>query len=219
MKLQKITKIHLMFEFEDYILVSHLGMSGTWREGVRNQKHDHIQIEFSNGKVFTFHDPRRFGYICLLPKKDWQKHKFFSHLGPEPLGKDFSADYLYAKTRKKQQAIKNFIMDQKIVVGVGNIYASEALFLSGIRPSKRAFKLTRKQSQALVENIKVVLKKAIQAGGSYIRDFLNIEGAASFQRQLYVYGKAECECKHCGHRIKKIVQAGRSSFYCPQCQV
>lgn len=210
---------YLLFDLGDIYLVNHLGMSGTWREGSHNKKHDHLELHFENKKTFVFNDPRRFGFADIIEKENWEKSKFFSHLGPEPLDKKaFTEEYLFEKSRKKQVSIKNFLMDQKVVVGVGNIYASEVLFLSSVRPQKLAGKITKKEAHLLVKNIHKVLKMAIRAGGSYIKDFQNIEGASSFQRKLQVYGREKEACFVCDKKIKKIVQSGRSSFYCPQCQ-
>ena len=145
---------------------------------------------------------------------------WFEHLGPEPLESSFSSEYLFQKSRHKKAPIKNFIMDQKVVVGVGNIYASEALYMARVKPSKPSHRLTRKQTELLVSSIKMVLKKALKSGGSSIRDYKNADAEMGyFQQSLKVYDRAGQACFSCKKPIKKITQAGRSTFYCSNCQV
>lgn len=209
---------YLLFDLGDTILLNHLGMTGTWRELQQKVLHDHVYLKLSNQKTLAFNDPRRFGFFAISKKELIKNHKFLKHLGPEPLLAEFSAAYLAEKAKAKNAPIKTFIMDQKVVVGVGNIYASEALFLSKIKPTKAAGKLKLQDFESLFKNIQIVLQKAIQAGGSYIRDFKALEGAASFQHQFQVYDKEDQPCPACNTKIKRIVQAGRSTFYCSQCQ-
>lgn len=202
-------------------LILHLGMSGSLRIVDHNSphdKHDHVDIVFSNGKCLRFHDPRKFGAI-LWTREDPGQHKLLSTLGPEPLAKDFSADYLFTRSRGRKTAIKNLIMDSHIVVGIGNIYACEALFLAGIRPGTASGRLSRRQCQVLVEAIRQVLQQAIGAGGTTLRDFTNSEGKPGyFKQRLHVYGRENQPCSQCAQLVKRRLQAGRSTFYCPVCQ-
>ncbi|MCO4792361.1 MAG: bifunctional DNA-formamidopyrimidine glycosylase/DNA-(apurinic or apyrimidinic site) lyase [Bacteriovoracaceae bacterium] len=209
---------YLIFELKDFILYSHLGMTGTWRVFENDRKkHDHIEIILKDGRKLTYCDPRKFG-LFEYTKKDEDYHRL-DHLGPEPLGTEFSFDYLWQRSRKKEVAIKNFIMDQKIVVGVGNIYAVESLFLSGIRPTRKTKNITKKECEFLIKNIKDTLKKAINAGGSTISDFKQAGGDSGyFQHRFNVYGKSEHPCPRCKNFLKNTVLGGRSSVWCPGCQ-
>lgn len=209
---------YLLFDLGDIVLINHLGMTGTWRELKDAYLHDHVKIQLNTNKVMVYNDPRRFGFFSISKKVEIDQNIFLKHLGPEPFEEAFTADYLLKKCFHKKAPIKNLIMDQKVVVGVGNIYASEALFLSKIRPTRMGEKLKPIEAELLVENIKVVLQKAIVAGGSYIRDFKSIEGAASFQHQFSVYDKEGEPCVVCQKPIQRIVQAGRASFFCKSCQ-
>jgi formamidopyrimidine-DNA glycosylase len=209
---------YLLFDLGDSVLLNHLGMTGTWRESTESVLHDHVKLKLSGNKTLVFNDPRRFGFFAISEKHSLHEHAFLKHLGPEPLEQDFTPEYLQKKAHKKIVPVKNFIMDQKIVVGVGNIYASEALFLSSIKPTREAKKLKDHEAELLVTNIQVVLQKAILAGGSYIRDFKSLEGAASFQHQFQVYDKEGEACIDCKKPIQRIVQAGRSTFFCKSCQ-
>lgn len=204
----------------DSSILIHLGMSGSLRitqpeEALR--KHDHVIIQLTDGKQVRLHDPRRFGYFAVVPADD--SHALLAHLGKEPLSEDFDAQYLYQTTRGKTLAIKNHIMNQSIVVGVGNIYASEALFLAGIRPDKPAGTLTEQQSEALTTFIKQELKRAINAGGTTLRDFVSPDGKHGyFQQTLQVYGCAGKPCRRCNTVIENKIIGNRASAYCPKCQ-
>lgn len=213
---------YLLFDFGDKILLNHLGMTGSWRlsNQAKLELHDHVILSFEKDVHFIFKDPRRFGYFDLLKKSDWEHSRWFSHLGPEPLEKlVFSPEYLFQKTRKKTAPIKNFIMDQKVVVGVGNIYASEALFHSNIRPTRKAMSLTRKDCDLLVRSIQKILRKSIDSGGSTIRDFIGADGSAGyFAQTLKVYGRAGELCMTCKSPISQKRLGGRSTFWCPECQ-
>ena len=199
----------------------HLGMSGNLRivdKKIKPEKHDHLDILFASGKVLRFHDPRRFGSI-IWTKRDPLQHKLIKHLGPEPLNSDFNGEWLYRRSRKRTQAIKNFIMDSHNVVGVGNIYASESLFLAGINPKRKAGKASLERYERLATAIKKILKQSIKQGGTTLRDFVNGDGKPGyFQQQLNVYGRAGQPCKKCKSTIKEIKLGQRSSFYCPNCQ-
>jgi len=202
-------------------MIMHLGMSGSLRivdKNIKPEKHDHLDILFTSGRVLRFHDPRRFGSI-IWTKKDPLQHKLIKDLGPEPLSSDFNGAWLYKRSRKRTQAIKNFIMDSHNVVGVGNIYASESLFLAGINPKRKAGKVSLERYERLAKAIKKILKQSIKQGGTTLRDFVNGEGKPGyFQQQLNVYGRAGQPCKKCKSMIKEIKLGQRSSFYCSTCQ-
>ncbi len=212
---------YLLLHTDKGTAIIHLGMSGSLRivdTQTAARKHDHVDIVFTNGKILRLHDPRRFGAL-LWTKKNPQQHELLKNLGPEPLDDVFSADYLYAMSRSRKSAIKTFIMNSHIVVGVGNIYANEALFLAGISPRRRADKITRPRYEKLVAAIKQVLAAAIKQGGTTLRDFVREDGQPGyFQQTLNVYGKAGGPCPHCGASIKQFKQQQRSSYYCTQCQ-
>ena len=213
-------------------LLIHLGMSGRilisgskignfFREPTKISKHDHVIFELNDGTIITYNDPRRFGAMDLAKTNDLNNHKFLKKLGPEPLGNNFNSDYLRSKLSKKESPIKNVLLDQSVVSGLGNIYVCEALFMSGISPKKKAFKISKDKCEELVQNIRIILNAAIQAGGSSLKDFTDIQGNSGyFQFEFYVYGRdnQRCKTRSCDRNIKRISQSGRSSFYCPNCQ-
>lgn len=204
-------------------MILHLGMSGRMvihpKGSKVREKHDHMIMTLGSGAEIVFNDARRFGLVDLSPTKEVDKHRFFRHLGPEPLERHFDADYLAQKISDKKISIKLAIMDQRIVVGVGNIYASEALFMSGIDPKRKAGSMTPAETKKLVTAIKAVLKKAIAAGGSSLRDYVQADGELGyFQHSWAVYGRAGEKCRKCKTPLSKITQGGRSTFYCPSCQ-
>jgi formamidopyrimidine-DNA glycosylase len=165
----------------------------------------------------VFNDPRRFGYILLYPKNIAPKD--FANLGPEPLSPQFNADYLLTTSRKKNAPLKSFLLDQKTVAGLGNIYVCEALFLAGLKPTRAAKSLKRIECERLAKAIPAILKQAIKAGGSTIRDYKNAEGkAGEFQERFRVYGRDDQKCRKCRKPIKLLRQAGRSTYWCSQCQ-
>ncbi|MAS81778.1 MAG: DNA-formamidopyrimidine glycosylase [Legionellales bacterium] len=226
LKNQLITKLnrrakYLLFYTDNGCMILHLGMSGSLRIVKDMQapgKHDHVDIIFKSGHILRYRDPRKFGSI-LWTKHDPMKHILLSHLGPEPLTYEFQADYLYAQSRKRTKPIKNFIMDSCIVVGIGNIYANEALFQAGIRPTKRAGEISKTRYKRLVVEIKNVLSQAIKKGGTTIRDFINGEGKPGyFKNELQVYDRAGRPCSSCEMPIKVIRLGQRSTFYCRNCQ-
>jgi formamidopyrimidine-DNA glycosylase len=212
---------YLLLEFDHGTLLLHLGMSGSLRilpVGTPAEKHDHFDLVLDNGKLIRLRDPRRFGAV-LWHEGDAAQHPLLQDLGPEPLEKKFDAAHLYRATRNKTAAIKLVIMDSHVVVGVGNIYASEALFRAGIRPQLTANKLSRERCARLVSEIRNTLRAAIRKGGSTLRDFMNSSGEPGyFQQHYFVYGRAGEPCRKCGTPIKQIRQGQRSSFYCPGCQ-
>lgn len=212
---------YLLIELESGYLLWHLGMSGSIRiveEHSPLKKHDHIDLVLEGGKAIRFNDPRRFGSL-LWAGKDVLHHPLLASLGPEPLDGNFNGAYLYQKSRGRKVAVKNFIMDQKIVVGVGNIYASEALFASGILPARQAARVSKVRYKALVEQIKRILDEAIKQGGTTLNDFQQADGKPGyFKQELLVYGRAGDACAVCGEKIVKKNIGQRSSYYCPTCQ-
>jgi formamidopyrimidine-DNA glycosylase len=203
-------------------LMFHLGMSGSLRileQSVLPGKHDHVDILLDNKKLLRFHDPRRFGSLLECPAEQPLSHRLLAQLGPEPLSDEFSGDYLYQHSRNRNFSIKSYIMDSHIVVGLGNIYATETLFESGIHPTRAAGKISRKRYTTLVIEAKKIIDNAIQKGGTTLRDFVNATGNSGyFQQQLKVYGRENQPCVHCQTPIRRIKQSQRSSWYCPQCQ-
>ncbi|PIE82616.1 MAG: formamidopyrimidine-DNA glycosylase [Cardiobacteriales bacterium] len=201
-------------------LLIHLGMSGSLRinsEAEPRKKHDHIVFSFTNNQQLRYHDPRRFGFIKTINRG--QPVKELAHLGFEPLDENFNAQTLFKLSRGRKRAIKTLIMDQSIVVGIGNIYATEALFTSGIHPEMPAKWLSHAQAQHLSDNIKKVLLAAIAAGGTTLRDFVHSDGTAGYFKQtLQIYGQANQPCPICSQPIESKVIGGRQSCYCPYCQ-
>ncbi|MFA6971455.1 MAG: bifunctional DNA-formamidopyrimidine glycosylase/DNA-(apurinic or apyrimidinic site) lyase [Gallionella sp.] len=202
-------------------LILHLGMSGSLRilpVASAFERHDHFDLLLDNGKLMRLRDPRRFGAV-LWHQGDIQTHPLLARLGPEPLESGFDARYLYQATRGRNVTTKQFIMDSHVVVGVGNIYASEALFRAGISPLTKAGTLSLTRCARLVDVIRETLNEAITAGGSTLRDFVNASGNPGyFQQQLWVYGRAGEPCRTCASPIRQIKQGQRSSFYCGFCQ-
>ncbi len=212
---------YILLETSKGTALIHLGMSGSLRVldvGVAAEKHDHVDFEFSNKKLIRLRDPRRFGAV-LWATKNPLKHKLIRSLGPEPLGDDFNTDYLFLASRGRKVSIKQFIMNGHVVVGVGNIYACESLFKAGISPKALAGKVSKKRYEKLVEVIKEVLARAIEQGGTTLKDFVQVEGNPGyFQQELNVYGRAGEACLVCESSIKQIKQGQRSTFYCSKCQ-
>ena len=223
---QKIINItrrakYLILHLEHGFLVFHLGMSGRitlFSQGnlPEVQKHDHIDI-CCDKFVLRYNDPRRFG--CLVYGINLTDFDFLKKLGPEPLENEFTAEYLYQQLHKRKSTIKQLMMDNAIVVGVGNIYACESLFLSKISPLRLGNQLTLVECDTLVNNIKSVLREAIKAGGSTLRDYKNAQGELGyFQQSHNVYGRASKPCKTCNTNICEVRLGQRNSFYCPSCQ-
>jgi len=212
---------YLLLKLQQGGLLIHLGMSGSLRilrDPEPPRKHDHYDIDLQNGVCLRFNDPRRFGAFLWLDG-DMLSHELLRGLGPEPLSKDFTADHLYRHSRGRKLAIKSFIMDSHIVVGVGNIYASEALFMAGIHPQRAAGRVSRRRYESLAAAIRDVLQRAIRRGGTTLRDFVNSDGAPGyFAQELLVYDRAGGDCFQCGGKIAQKVIGQRSSYYCPVCQ-
>lgn len=211
---------YLLIHLEGFYLIVHLGMSGSLRisEAIEpRKKHDHIIFKLSNGKELRYHDPRRFGFIQIY--RGDETPEYLTKLAPEPLSDEFNDRYFKKILENRKQAIKPFIMDQKFVVGVGNIYANEALFMSGIHPETPAQSLKPKQQKLLLESIQTVLSRAINEGGTTLKDFVQPDGTHGyFAHSLSVYGRDKAECVNCGAEIQKIVLAQRSTYFCPICQ-
>jgi len=213
---------YLLIHFNgERTLLIHLGMSGTLRyliEPLPFDRHDHVEIIFTSGSRLRFRDPRRFGAI-LLCFGDPLSHPLLLSLGPEPLLADFTPDYLYTRSRQRTLAVKTFLMEQRTVVGVGNIYANEALYAAGIAPWLPAGTITLQRYNRLVEEVRTVLTSAISAGGTTLHDFHDAAGKPGyFSQELAVYGRAGERCRQCGGEIQGVRIGGRSSFYCSNCQ-
>ena len=202
-------------------LLLHLGMSGSLRlvaPGTAPQKHDHVDLVFT-ATTLRFRDPRRFGTLLWHEGEAIETHPLIAVLGIEPLTDTFSGDWLYDQTRRRSTPIKPLLMDSHLVVGIGNIYAAESLFLSGISPLRSAQKISATRCDRLADAVKKTLSAAVAAGGSSVRDYVHSDGGAGcFQLQCAVYEREGEPCVGCGNPVRKIRQAGRSTFYCPQCQ-
>lgn len=211
---------YLLIDLEGGVLLIHLGMSGTLRvvdAQVPLRKHDHVDLRLGSGKVLRFNDPRRFGTV-LFQAGD-APHALLEKLGPEPLSEAFNGEWLFERSRGRKVAVKSFIMDNATVVGVGNIYAQESLFLAGIHPSRAAGKISRARYDRFADAIKVVLAKAIEAGGTTLKDFTKADGQPGyFAQSLNVYGRAGQPCLKCKSVLKADRHGQRSTSYCPQCQ-
>jgi len=239
-KIKKVDRFskYLIITFEDAAgFIIHLGMTGTihlcdinkkntftntsfYHSPILPKKHNHIEIQFDKTK-FIYNDPRRFGYFLTFNNKNELKKKF-SHFGPEPFFKSFNLKYIGKFLKNKEKNIKNFLLDQKFVSGIGNIYANEILFISKINPNRKAKHLTKDEYKKILSNSKLVLKKAIKKGGSSIRDFKNINGkVGNFQKDFKVYQRENLQCLEpkCSGIIKKKIMSNRSSFFCNYCQI
>ena len=213
---------YLLLETADGTLIIHLGMSGCLRviDNVEQPvgKHDHVDIVLSDHQLLRYTDPRRFGAVLWTSGSPWE-HKLFKKLGPEPLSDDFTGQRLFMMSRGRTQAIKTFIMDNQVVVGVGNIYANEALFKAGIRPDRPCGKVSADRYRILVDAIRDTLSKAIEQGGTTLRDFVGGDGKPGyFKQELAVYGRSGQACKKCGSIITEIRQGNRSTCFCKRCQ-
>ena len=212
---------YLLLAFDNGTLMIHLGMSGSLRVMLQPeppQKHDHVDITLVTGHTLRYHDPRKFGGF-VWTEQPVAQHKLISHLGPEPLSDAFTAEYLSSRCQKRKTAIKSLIMDSKVVVGVGNIYANEALFMAGINPQQAAGKLSEGKISLLAEKIRFVLKRSIEQGGTTLKDFVGGDGKPGyFAQQLNVYGRAGQSCPECGYKLEEVRQSNRSSVFCAKCQ-
>lgn len=212
---------YILLQLNQGYLLIHLGMSGHLRIVPENsvpKKHDHITVHLTNGQALRFCDPRRFGLFLYIHENPYQ-HKLLAHLGPEPLSEAFNGHYLYQKARNKNKPVKSFIMDNEVVVGVGNIYATESLFLAHIHPATPTKNIDERSYTILANHIKKVLQQAITCGGTTLRDFYAFDGKPGyFGISLKVYGRKNQPCIQCQHPIHTITIGGRSSAFCPDCQ-
>ncbi|MEO8963920.1 MAG: bifunctional DNA-formamidopyrimidine glycosylase/DNA-(apurinic or apyrimidinic site) lyase [Gammaproteobacteria bacterium] len=213
---------YLLLETTQGTLILHLGMSGSLRiltEPTPAQKHDHIDIEFAHHKVLRFTDPRRFG-AALWTTKNPLQHSLLKNLGPEPFSEDFSGAYLWKCAAEKKVAVKSFLMDNKIVVGVGNIYATESLFAAGIDPRAPAKNISEERYNKLALSVKTILQKAIKLGGTTLKDFVDSDGKPGyFSMQLKVYGREGLPCVKCKMPLKALRLGQRNTVYCEKCQM
>lgn len=212
---------YLLLELERGTLLLHLGMSGSLRvlpADAPRGKHDHVDLVLDSGRALRFNDPRRFGSL-VYTTGDPAAHPLLAALAPEPLSPAFDAAYLWRVTRGRRVAVKQLIMNARLVVGVGNIYASEALFRARIRPGREARRLTAREAARLVRAIRDVLANAVKAGGTTLRDYVGADGAPGYFRQkLYVYERAGEPCRRCRTPIRRRVQGQRATYWCPECQ-
>jgi formamidopyrimidine-DNA glycosylase len=212
---------YLLIELERGTLIAHLGMSGSLRimpAASARLLHDHYDLVLDSGQCLRFNDPRRFGSLHWCTG-DPQAHALLADLGPEPLEPAFDAGHLARLARGRKVAVKLFLMDQRVVVGVGNIYASEALFRAGVRPRRAAGRLRRSEWERVAEAIRAVLSDAIRQGGTTLRDYVNADGTPGYFRQeLYVYERTGEPCRRCSTPIRHVAQGQRSTYFCPACQ-
>ena len=211
---------YLLFRTPGGTLLVHLGMSGSLRVVAPGQapgKHDHIDILLADGACLRYNDPRRFG--CFLWLQGAEQHPLLQQLGPEPLSPEFDGELLYRRSRGRSVAVKSFIMNAAVVVGVGNIYANEALFLAGIDPRRAAGRVSRARYRLLADAIKQVLTSAIEQGGTTLRDFVGGDGKPGyFAQQLHVHGRSGHPCKHCGAPLREVRLGQRTTVFCVTCQ-
>lgn len=213
---------YLLFRTARFVLLNHLGMTGTWRlrgSDENGRTHDHLYLHLRDGRTLAFHDPRRFGLVDVLKKGEEFRSAYLADLGPEPLTRDFIGFDFSTIAKGRKCSIKALLMDQRVVVGIGNIYAAESLFLAGIDPRRPAGKISPARYELLKKSIVQVLRAAIAAGGSTLQDFRQTGGGiGKFQKQFSVYARAQQPCLKCGSLIRSAVLAGRSSFWCGKCQ-
>jgi formamidopyrimidine-DNA glycosylase len=211
---------YLLMEIDDGCLIIHLGMSGSLRylpEPQPPAKHDHYDIELEGGALLRYNDPRRFGSLHLTTSPE--SHPLLRDLGPEPLGSEFTGEYLWQRCRGRRVAIKQLIMNARIVVGIGNIYANEALYRAGIHPSRPAGRIARQRIDKLCSEIRAVLEDALRSGGTTLRDFVASDGQPGYFRQsLSVYERGGEPCRRCGGTIRRRVIGQRASYFCVSCQ-
>ena len=212
---------YLLFRLGGDTLIVHLGMTGSLRRypaAPRRSPHDHVDVLLDDGSTLRYHDPRRFGAI-LWVAGDAAGHPLLASLGPEPFDPRFDAETLYRETRGRRQSIKQALMGNHLVVGVGNIYASESLFRAGIRPTRAAGRLTRRDAAALVDTVRSTLADAIARGGTTLRDYVDSRGEpGTFQFDCAVYDREGLPCPRCATAVRAVRQGGRSTYFCPRCQ-
>jgi formamidopyrimidine-DNA glycosylase len=213
---------YLLFNTSAGTLLIHLGMSGSLRlvpQTTPRDTHDHFELVLTNRNSLRLRDPRRFGAVLWAGEQP-EQHKLLAGLGPEPLEHHFTGDYLYRCSRRRTRAIRDFLLDGHVVAGIGNIYANEALFTAGIRPTRPAGRISRDRYQKLVRAIRSTLRRAIKAGGTSIRDFRQADGRPGyFQHSLKIYGKKGEPCPKCGQKIRAVKLTNRTVFFCTHCQL
>ncbi len=210
---------YLLIEFETHTLLSHLGMTGSWLRQVKDSNHCHFALYLDQGASLFYRDPRRFGFVDVFLTKDENKNAFLKNVGPDALDPNFKEESFFQALKSRKTSIKNLVMNQKIIAGVGNIYACEALFLSGISPKKLAHRVSKPQAFRLLSEIRNVLTTAIEKGGSSISDYVNTEGQkGDFQNSFRVYDRDGQPCLVCQTKIRQYVSAGRSTYFCSRCQ-
>jgi formamidopyrimidine-DNA glycosylase len=219
-KLRRRAKYLLLDTERNGTAILHLGMSGSLRVLAGDtpvRAHDHVDISLDNGRLLRFNDPRRFG--ALLWQAPGDTHPLLAELGPEPLSDLFDGDYLFHLSRGRKAPVKSFLMDQRVVVGVGNIYAAESLFMAGISPLRAAGRVSRERYQQLATAVKQILAHAIQRGGTTLRDFISPDGVPGyFEQELLVYGREGEECSQCGRPLRHASIGQRATVWCPHCQ-
>ena len=220
--IRRRSKFLLLDTDADLTLLVHLGMTGRlWvsEAGTPQRAHEHVVIALQGDRELRFADARRFGLLRVLKSGSVDRDRLLRHLGPEPLDEDLGAEALHRLTRGRRQPVKSFLMDTRALAGIGNIYACEVLYRCGVHPKRAVGRIGLDVWDRLLKNLRLVLQEAISAGGTTVRDFQNAEGNAGyFAVSLRVYGRAGEPCSRCRTRIRRIVQSGRSTFYCPQCQ-
>lgn len=213
----------LLFYLDHYVLVSHLRMEGKYRvvpESEPIDKHTHVIFQFTDGTELRYNDVRKFGTMHVFPIGEELKVQPLIKLGPDPFDENYTLDYVKEKLKRTTRNIKATLLDQSIIAGLGNIYVDEVLFLSQIHPEKCANELTDEEIKTIWENVRLVIEKAVEKGGTTIRSYVNGEGEMGmFQQELYVYAQDKKPCKHCGTEIVKLRVAGRGTHICPKCQV
>lgn len=214
-----------MFLESGHVIICHLGMSGKFvikeKDETPFAKHDHVIFETEDGMMAIYNDPRRFGIMTICAEKDLEEHKLFKEMAVEPLGNEFNSEYLHDKIHKRNSAIKGLLLNQKVVVGLGNIYVCEALNMAKISPFRIGVNVKLEDTEKLVPLIRDILTRAIEAGGSTLKDFAGADGDLGyFQHQFNAYGREgeECHNNGCSGTIERVNQGGRSTFYCPLCQ-
>ena len=204
------------------ILIVHLGMTGRlgiFPEDFPRAKHDHLRLQLDNGMQLRYNDIRRFGFIQVIPPGEGLDNTMLSHIGPEPFSKEFSLHYLHQLAAGKSRPVKNFLMDSRVVAGIGNIYACEILFDASLHPEKKVSRITKKEWGKIIASTHHILTKAIESGGTTISDFVNESGKSGyFQLELQTYGRKDKPCNVCATPIARITMAGRATYFCPKCQ-
>ena len=212
----------LLFELDNYYLLSHLRMEGKYiirNHGEEYEKHEHVVFELDDNSELRYKDTRKFGRMHLIKKEELDNCKALSNVGLEPFDESLTNKYLLEKYKIKKLPIKTVLLDQSIIAGIGNIYADEILYLSNINPLKQTNKITKKEADKIIENTRLVLRKAIESGGTTIRSYESSEGVhGRFQQELLVHNKVHQDCPNCKNEIIKIVVGGRGTYYCPKCQ-